>query len=105
MYSYTATLLRVIDADTVVLDLDLGFKLWRRNESYRLGRIDAPELPTEGGIAARSALVLELTTARSLSVTTARADKFGRWLVELIADGRNINDWLVSTGHAVYRTY
>ena len=105
MYAYTATLVRVIDADTVVLDLDLGFRLWRRNESYRLGRIDAPELPTDSGVAARSALVLRLSIAQSLSATTTKADKYGRWLVELYADGVNLNDWLVTTGHAAYRTY
>jgi len=46
-----------------------------------------------------------IITARSLSVTTTKADKYGRWLVELYADGVNLNDWLVSAGHAAYRTY
>lgn len=106
MYSYAANLRRVIDGDTVVLDLDLGFRLWRENESYRLARIDAPELRDEpAGPAARDALAAHLGAAASLMVQTSRADKYGRWLVELYADGRNVNDWLVASGLASYRTY
>lgn len=105
MYTYRATLLRVIDGDTVVLDLDLGFKLYRTNESYRLGRIDAPELNTALGPASRDHLSVLLAGAASLQVTTAKADKYGRWLVELFGDGVNLNDRMVADGHASYRTY
>jgi len=105
MYTYRAVLIRVIDGDTVVLDLDLGFKLARRNESYRLGRIDAPEMNTTLGPIARDHLTGLLEMASSLQATTSKADKYGRWLVELFADGVNVNDQMVSDGQAIYRTY
>lgn len=104
MYQYSAKLVRVIDGDTVVLDLDLGFKLWRSGESYRLGRIDAPEMNTAGGPVAKRALE-DMLSGKSLSAVTSKADKFGRWLVELYADNVNVNDWLVANGQAVYRSY
>lgn len=105
MYSYRATLIRVVDGDTVYLDIDLGFGVWRRNQSYRLARIDAPEMGTEAGTLAKAMLDTILTGAASLMVTTSKADKYGRWLVELYADGACVNDLLVSGGYAVYRTY
>ena len=105
MYQYAARLVRVVDADTVVLDLDLGFYQWRLNRSYRLARINAPELNTPEGVAARSALVEHLATVTACLVSTSKADSFDRWIVELYADGANTSDWLVANGHAVYHTY
>ena len=95
----------MVDADTLVLDLDLGFYQHRLNRSYRLARINAPELNTPEGIAARGALVERLTGVATFMVATQKADSFDRWIVELYADSVNISDWLVSNGHAVYHTY
>jgi Micrococcal nuclease (thermonuclease) homologs len=105
MYTYSATLVRVIDGGTARLDLDLGFGLRRRSESYRFAGIDAPEMNTPEGVAAKDALDSRLRSAASLLAQTSKADKYGRWLVELYADGSCINDWLVSNGLAIYRTY
>lgn len=46
-----------------------------------------------------------LTTSRVLRVHTQKSDKYGRYLVELFADGQCVNDWLVANGHAIYQTY
>ena len=105
VYQYQAKLVRVIDADTLVLDLSLGFYQWRLNRSYRLARINAPELSTADGVLARAALVEHLTDATAFLVQTSRADSFDRWIVELYADGENTSDWLVASGYAVYHTY
>lgn len=104
MYSYVARLERVVDGDTCVLSLDLGFYQWRLSRPYRLARIDAPEMSTPNGPAAKEALSLFLV-GKSLMVQTAKADSFDRWIVDLWADGKNASDWLVENGHAVYRTY
>ncbi len=105
MYQYAARYVRAVDGDTAGLDLDLGFYQWRLGRTYRLARIDAPELRNEGGPAARDALAGVLSGAVSLLVTTSRADSFDRWIVDLYADGRNVSDWLVERGFATYRTY
>lgn len=104
MYEYSARLVRCVDADTLVMDLDLGFSQWRVGQSYRLLRIDAPEMSTQEGKAARTAVVLFLS-GKALAVQTHKADSFGRFLVEVCANGENVSDWLVRNGHAVYRNY
>ena len=43
MYTYAARLVRVVDGDTVDLDIDLGFHITVR-ERFRLAGIDTPEL-------------------------------------------------------------
>jgi micrococcal nuclease len=105
VYQYAARLIRVIDADTVVLDLDLGFYQWRLNRSYRLVRINAPEMSTPDGVLAKAALVEHLAGVTIFLVQTARADSFDRWIVELYADGQNVSDWLVASGFAQYQVY
>lgn len=104
MFEYRAILVRVVDGDTVYLDLDLGFGMWRRNQSYRLARIDAPELGTDAGLTSKIALEDMLRDAALMAVTS-KADKFGRFLADLYADGACVNDALVIGGAAVYRTY
>jgi endonuclease YncB( thermonuclease family) len=105
VYTYGARLVRVIDADTVVLDLDLGFYQHRLGRSYRLARINAPEMSTPEGVAARDALVAHLAGVTSYLVSTSKADSFDRWIVELYADGANVSDWLVANSFAIYHTY
>ena len=46
MYEYGCELQRVIDGDTVEVDIDLGFGFWLRGEIVRLNGIDAPESRT-----------------------------------------------------------
>ena len=43
MYEYRASILRVVDGDTVDVDIDLGFGVWLRNERVRIMGIDTPE--------------------------------------------------------------
>jgi micrococcal nuclease len=105
VYQYAARLIRVIDGDTVVLDCDLGFYQWRLGRSYRLARINAPEMSTPEGVAARAALVEHLAGVVAYMVMTQKADSFDRWIVELYADGANVNDWLVANGYALYHKY
>jgi len=104
VYSYLATLVRVVDGDTLRLTLDLGFYLRREDQSYRLLRINAPELNTDEGKAAKAALEAYLA-GKSLLVQTQKADSFGRFLAEVYANGANVSDWLVSQGYAIYRVY
>lgn len=114
MFEYKAILVRTIDGDTVLLDLDLGFGLWRRAKragevttsttAYRLSRINAPELSDPGGPESKEALAGFLGT-KLLVASTQKADGFGRYVIELVADGVNASDWLVEHGFAAYKTY
>ena len=46
MYDYQCTIVRVVDGDTVDVDIDLGFDTWRCGERIRLYGIDTPECRT-----------------------------------------------------------
>ena len=42
MYEYNCKIVRVIDGDSIVVDIDLGFGLWIHGESIRLFGVDCP---------------------------------------------------------------
>ena len=46
MYEYRCKILRVIDGDTVDVDIDLGFGVWMLKERVRLFGFDTPESRT-----------------------------------------------------------
>ena len=46
MYRYRCKIIRVIDGDTVDLDIDLGFGVWMHKERVRVYGIDTPESRT-----------------------------------------------------------
>ena len=68
MYHYKAKLVRVIDGDTIDVDIDLGFDVWLKRQRVRLAGIDAPESRTRNkaekvlGLAAKARLT-ELCSA------------------------------------------
>ena len=110
LYQYKAEIVRVIDGDTVVADIDLGFHTWRRDEHLRLYGIDTPERRTEtmdGWRAAKSALA-ERVEGRELIICTIKnkrgdedVGKYGRYLVKIYDGDELVNDWLLQQGHAV----
>lgn len=113
LYHYRARVVSVYDGDTCTVDIDLGLTLWKRGETVRLARIDAPELT--GSTARRGAKsrdhLRSLIENRDIILATLRdeREKYGRYLGEiwLEADGRfiNVNDAMVAAGHAKYRRY
>ena len=46
MYEYKALINRVVDGDTVDVDIDLGFGVWLHDERVRIMGIDTPESRT-----------------------------------------------------------
>lgn len=116
MFQYEATIKRVIDGDTLLLDIDLGFHV-RFETSIRLARINTPDLVNYGlnGVEDRAAAyVMQHCPPGSVCVVAiTRAEKYGRWLAELCyspgeTDRKNIlenprvlNDELVREGLAV----
>lgn len=111
MYQYNAIITKVIDGDTVDVDIDLGFEVWLRNQRIRLYGIDTPESRTSdktekvfGNLA--KAKVLEFCPVGSQIILQTKTDdsrgKYGRILGELITkDGTNVNTFLVDNAYAV----
>ena len=50
MWTYRCKLKKVIDGDTVDVDIDLGFGIWQMNERVRIMGIDTPESRTRDKI-------------------------------------------------------
>ena len=95
-------MVRIVDGDGVIADVDLGFHITHRITA-RLYGINAPEMRTPKGPPARDALSA-LVLGKQLEVETVRdgKDKFGRLLLTLFfEDGTSVNDWLVTNGYAV----
>ena len=46
MYEYRCKVIRVVDGDTVDVDIDLGFGVWLKDERVRIMGIDTPESRT-----------------------------------------------------------
>ena len=99
MYEYRATLVRVVDGDTVWLEVDLGFDI-RRLDSFRLVGINAPEMNTAEGKAAREWLVARLPAVLMIRTVKDRREKYGRYLATLYVDGTNVNEQMIEEGHA-----
>jgi len=118
MYEYRARLVKVVDGDTVDVDIDLGFGIWMKDERVRIMGIDTPESRTRDKVEklfgkAASARVKELLEEDIILKTQISRDgedmkgKYGRilgdFVVERFEDGKQemLTDILVAEGHAV----
>ena len=118
MYEYRVKIIKVVDGDTVDVDIDLGFGVWLKDERVRMMGIDTPESRTRDkiekqfGLAAKTRLkeLLGKTAVLKTQVNKDGEDmkgKFGRILGDFqvyhhISDAwRPATDILVEEGHAV----
>lgn len=72
-----AHVVRVIDGDGVVLDVDLGYNLWVRGQSFRLAGCNAREHTMPGGREATLNLAALLPPGTAVTLTSVKPDKFG----------------------------
>ena len=114
MYEYKCKIVRVVDGDTVDVDIDLGFGVWMHKERIRLHGIDTPESRTRDleekkyGLLAKEQIRFFLPEGSMQTLVTVRdkAGKFGRILGKFkIFDSKNdcettINDWMIQEYHA-----
>jgi len=110
LYTYGAVVVRVVDGDTLILDIDLGCGVWLRGERCRLLGIDTPEprgeTKEEGQRATRYVQQLVVAYGNRVVIQTAKdtKGKYGRWLVtvwlEGIFGGESLNASLLKSGMA-----
>jgi micrococcal nuclease len=113
MYEYRAQVNRVVDGDTVDVDIELGFGIVLTDERVRIMGIDTPESRTRDkvekvfGLASKERLksLLGKTTVLKTQIAKDGEDmkgKFGRVLGDFVSeDGRMITDIMIEEGHAV----
>lgn len=109
---YAVEVTRVIDGDTLVVEIDLGFDVLRR-QKMRLADIDAPEMASAEGKEAARYLRERLAAAEAVAVKTIkREDVHGRYVGHLFYSttpattdetfrkGKHLNAELAAKGHA-----
>ena len=112
-YEYHAKVINVVDGDTIVVDIDLGFNVVLSNQSVRLLGVDTPESRTSDKIEKVFGLASKDYTKsfvenckKDVILRTHKSDdseKFGRLLGEIINPESKevLNNSLIEEGFAV----
>jgi micrococcal nuclease len=113
MYEYRAKVIKVVDGDTVDVDIDLGFGISLNNERVRIMGIDTPESRTRDkvekkfGLASKARLkeLLGKTTVLKTQINKKGEDmkgKFGRVLGDFVTEnGKMVTEIMIKEGHCV----
>ena len=93
MYEYKCKILRIVDGDTVDIDIDLGFGVWIHKERVRMYGIDTPESRTKDleekkyGLMSKDFVKSMMPIGSMQTLRTSKYDakgKFGRILGEFM---------------------
>jgi micrococcal nuclease len=113
MFEYAAIVKRVVDGDTIILDIDLGFDIWLKNQSVRFYGIDAPEQRTKDLLEKKCGQLATKVVEQfcpegsviKISTHLNEKGKFGRILGRIYAQTDGIwfcvNNYLVDNRYAV----
>lgn len=108
-YQYKAYVTKVYDGDTITVNIDLGFSIQFVKQTFRLSRINTPEVrgeEREEGLKSRDYLRSRILEQEIVIVTEKdKKGKYGRYLAEIYIDNVNINDELVIKGLAEFKNY
>ena len=105
MFEYLCKVTRVVDGDTIDVNIDLGFSIWHKAR-VRMSGIDTPESRTRNkkekvlGLAAKARLKELLKSQKVSILCTKEKGKFGRVLADVRVNDKSINLQLIDEGHA-----
>ena len=111
MYEYRVKkVLKVVDGDTIDVDIDLGFDI-SFTSRVRLAGIDTPESRTTDkmekalGLESKKKLGELIASAQTIVIKTEKmnsSEKYGRILGWLFLDGaeKSVNEALIASGYA-----
>ena len=112
-FEYHAKVNKIIDGDTINVDLDLGFNVILSNQSVRLLGVDTPESRTSdkaekvfGNLSKEKVKEFIDKCENQIILQTVLSDseeKFGRLLGKVInpKDNTSLNEWLIWHNYAV----
>lgn len=96
---------KIVDGDTVDMDISLGFRL-RMQQRFRLYGINTPERGEANWREAGDLLATLIPVGSTVEIRSykpnvhPKADSFGRWVIEIFKDGQNINEVMLQSGLA-----
>jgi len=103
MYEYRATVVKIVDADTFDVKIDLGFRMTTEQRLRLLG-VDAWEVRGDErteGLAAKAFVVDAMPVGSTVIIRTEKTGKYGRYLAHVeLPDGRDLGETLIKEGHA-----
>jgi micrococcal nuclease len=100
VYVYRASLVKIVDADTLDLRVDLGFRV-AFGDRFQLAGINAPEHNTVAGKAAIQFVTEWFKTPNVFFEVRTYKDEREKWLATVVDGPRVLNNDLVTAGHAV----
>jgi micrococcal nuclease len=113
MFEYNFKLRKIVDGDTIDVDIDLGFGVWLKKQRIRMMGIDTPESRTSDdeekvyGLLAKQRLTTLLADAKVLKTYNDERGKYGRILGEVICYFAAEDRWagsseiMIAEGHGV----
>ena len=78
-FVYKAVVEKVVDGDTLLLRIDLGFLIWKE-QRIRLAEVDCPALDEDGGKEAANFVQEQMTKVEFVMVKTNKIDVYGRYI-------------------------
>ncbi len=105
LFTYAATLRRVVDGDTLVVALEVSPGVFME-QKLRLRDLDCPEMSTPEGRAAKRFVDALVAKTTAIVISTSKPDKYDRYLADVFligAEGEELflNNALLEAGHAV----
>lgn len=108
MYKYKVNVTKVVDGDTIDVDIDLGFGMCYKKQRVRLMGIDTPESRTRDleekfyGLLSKEFLK-NCLKGKTVFLISHDKGKFGRILGELFIEGNDlsVNQQMIKENHAV----
>lgn len=108
-YHYSAKIIDIYDGDTLRADIDLGFGVVLKNQTFRFFGINAPEIHGDTKTAGMktTTYVQETLADKEVIIMSLKdeKEKFGRWLGRIYyhngKDWVNLNQELIDKGLAV----
>jgi micrococcal nuclease len=112
MYEYQAKIIRVVDGDSIIVDIDLGFNVTLAKQSVRLYGVDTPETRTKNPLEKKCGLLVKeyvqsLLKANQIYTMKTHLDKkgkFGRILADFRINTVFLSELLITKGYAVKYT-
>jgi len=114
LFTYAATLRRVVDGDTLVVELEVSPGVFIE-QKLRLRGLDSPEMSTPEGRAAKRFVDALVAKTTAIVINTTKPDKYDRYLADVFLAGASgqsseasakedetfLNNALLENGHAM----
>ena len=91
-FIYRAEILKVIDGDTLLTRLDLGFQVLK-DQRIRLAEIDTPSLKEDGGPEALEYVQTQMAKAKVVTIRTIKIDIYGRYVGHVFYSFNESDNW------------